>query len=98
MSGLFVAAGIQHRYGKRVALDDVGFTLDRGEMLALLGPSGAGKTTLFRALAGLQKPDAGTITLGGRDVFAFHGRARRRIGLVFQQFNLVGRLDRKSVV
>ena len=93
MSSLFIAAGIQHRFGARIALDDVGFTVSRGEMLALLGPSGAGKTTLFRALAGLQKPDAGTIMLDGRDVATLHGRARRRIGLVFQQFNLVGRLS-----
>jgi phosphonate transport system ATP-binding protein len=90
---LFVAAGVTHRYGARVALDDVGFTVERGAMLALLGPSGAGKTTLFRCLAGLQQPDAGHIHLDGREVASLHGRARRRIGLVFQQFHLVGRLS-----
>jgi len=90
---LFTALGVTHRYGARVALDDVGFTLARGQMLALLGPSGAGKTTLFRCLAGLQRPDAGQIALQGRDVAMLHGRERRRIGLVFQQFNLVARLS-----
>jgi len=93
MSKLFVAAGITHRYGARMALEDVGFTLGRGQMLALLGPSGAGKTTLFRCLAGLQQPDAGRIKLDGRDVASLRGRERRHIGLVFQQFNLVGRLS-----
>ena len=76
-----------------MALDDVGFTVGRGQMLALLGPSGAGKTTLFRCLAGLQAPDAGMVTLDGRDVASLRGRERRHIGLVFQQFNLVGRLS-----
>jgi phosphonate transport system ATP-binding protein len=90
---LFCATGVTHRYGARVALDNIGFTLGRGEMLALLGPSGAGKTTLFRCLAGLQQPDAGRIALDGRDVATLRGRERRRIGLVFQQFNLVGRLS-----
>ena len=82
MSALFVAQKVGQRYGARVALDDVSFTLQRGQMLALLGPSGAGKTTLFRCLAGLQRPDTGRIELDGADVGALHGRARRRIGLV----------------
>ncbi len=94
MSGhLFAAEGIAQRYGDRIALDDVGFTLAPGQMLALLGPSGAGKTTLFRCLAGLHRPDAGRVALDGRDVASLRGRERRRIGLVFQQFNLVGRLS-----
>jgi len=93
MSGRFSAAGITHRYGARVALDDVSFTVGRGQMLALLGPSGAGKTTLFRCLAGLQTPDAGHAALDGRAVASLRGRERRHIGLVFQQFNLVGRLS-----
>ncbi|WP_332879248.1 phosphonate ABC transporter ATP-binding protein [Massilia sp. S19_KUP03_FR1] len=94
MSGhLFVAEGVGQRYGARIALDNVGFTLAPGQMLALLGPSGAGKTTLFRCLAGLQQPDSGRVALDGRDVASLRGRERRRIGLVFQQFNLVGRLS-----
>jgi phosphonate transport system ATP-binding protein len=90
---LFRAEGVTLHYGTRAALDGVGFTLARGQMLALLGPSGAGKTTLFRCLAGLQRPDAGHVNLDGRDVASLQGRERRRIGLVFQQFNLVGRLS-----
>jgi phosphonate transport system ATP-binding protein len=93
MSDLFIAEGVGQRYGVRIALADVGFTLARGQMLALLGPSGAGKTTLFRCLAGLQQPSAGRIALDGRDVASLQGRERRRIGLVFQQFNLVNRLS-----
>ncbi len=92
-TALFTASGISQRYAGRAVLDDIGFVLRPGEMLALLGPSGAGKTTLFRCLAGLQAPDAGRARLDGTDVLALRGRERRRIGLVFQQFNLVGRLS-----
>jgi len=90
---IFHAAGVTRTYGTRRVLDDVGFALERGSMLALLGPSGAGKTTLFRCLAGLEAPDAGSVLLDGRAVGLLRGRERRRIGLVFQQFNLVGRLS-----
>ncbi|MDN4036531.1 phosphonate ABC transporter ATP-binding protein [Massilia sp. YIM B02443] len=93
MSSLFIAHKIGQHYGARLALEDVGFTLERGQMLALLGPSGAGKTTLFRCLAGLQSPDSGRIALDGVEVASLRGRERRRIGLVFQQFNLVPRLS-----
>lgn len=93
MTDLLVASGVARRYGGRTALDGVGFALQRGQMLALLGPSGAGKSTLFRCLAGLEPPDAGRIELEGRGVATLRGRERRRIGLVFQQFNLVGRLS-----
>jgi phosphonate transport system ATP-binding protein len=93
MNGLFTAEGIVRRYGERTVLDGVGFALGPGEMLALLGPSGAGKTTLFRCLAGLERPDAGRVSHDGLDVALLRGRERRRIGLVFQQFNLVGRLS-----
>ena len=93
MSSLFIAHKVGQHYGARLALEDVGFTLERGQMLALLGPSGAGKTTLFRCLAGLQSPDSGRIALDGVEVASLRGRERRRIGLVFQQFNLVPRLS-----
>jgi len=62
-------------------------------MLAVLGPSGAGKTTLLRCLAGLDRLDAGAALLDGADVALLRGRQRRRIAVVFQQFNLIGRLN-----
>ncbi|MDQ3802571.1 MAG: phosphonate ABC transporter ATP-binding protein [Acidobacteriota bacterium] len=72
-----------------------GFTLDvqPGERIALLGPSGAGKTTLFRLLNATLRPTSGTLQFDGSDVGAMSGRElrsmRRRIGTIYQQFYLV---------
>lgn len=66
------------------ALDDVSFDIKRGEFVTLIGPSGCGKTTLLRVLAGLDKPDSGTITIDGAPI---SGPSLRR-GLVFQDHRL----------
>ena len=86
------AHGLTKTYGGHVAIDDVSFHTRAGEFLAILGPSGAGKTTLFRCVTGLTTPDAGTVKLGELDITRFHRHERRRIAVVFQQFNLVSRL------
>jgi len=89
-----VVAGITKTFGgPRPAIEDVGFTVHEHEFVAVLGPSGAGKTTLFRCVTGLLAPDRGTVTIGGADLASLRGRARRRIAVVFQQFNLVSRLS-----
>ena len=78
------------------ALAHVSFSVEPGEFVAVLGPSGAGKTTLFRCLTGLTRPDAGAVLVRGRDICAIRGRelraARQDVALIFQQFNLVRRL------
>ena len=90
-------AGLTHSYGDRVVLDDVSFDLEPGTVVAIVGPSGAGKTTLFRCITQLVTPAAGRVELSGRDLTALKGpelrRARRDVGLVFQQYNLVRRLS-----
>ncbi len=75
-----------------VAIADINLSLLEHEFVAVLGPSGAGKTTLFRCIAGLLKPDRGTVRLDADDIAQSTGRDRRRIAFVFQQFNLVSRL------
>ena len=62
------AHGITHRFGKVDALTDVSLEVPEGALYALLGPNGAGKTTLLQILMGLRRPDAGRVTLMGRDV------------------------------
>ena len=61
-----------------MALDDVSFSVRPGEFVAVLGPSGAGKTTLFRCLTGLTRPDHGTVTIADRDIWRNAARAPAR--------------------
>jgi phosphonate transport system ATP-binding protein len=92
-AALFEVRAASKAFSGRPAISEVSFAVRRGEFVAVLGPSGAGKTTLFRCLAGLSALDHGSAHLGGVDVATLHGRARRRIAVVFQQFNLVNRLS-----
>jgi phosphonate transport system ATP-binding protein len=86
------AVGVTKAFNGHPAIDDVSFAVRQGEFVALLGPSGAGKTTLFRCLSGLLAPDRGTVHLGCDEIAVLRGRNRRRLAVVFQQFNLVNRL------
>ncbi|MCH7885681.1 MAG: ABC transporter ATP-binding protein [Planctomycetes bacterium] len=79
---------LTHRYGQRVAVDDVTFGVDRASLFALLGPNGGGKTTLFKVLTTLLRPSAGTARIAGADVLQEKDRVRRRIGIVFQDPSL----------
>jgi ABC-2 type transport system ATP-binding protein len=79
---------LTHRYGERVALDNVSFTVQRGELFGLLGPNGGGKTTLFRILSTLVKPQQGRVLMAGEPM------DRRRFGVVFQSPSL----DKKLTV
>ncbi|HEY8283620.1 MAG TPA: ABC transporter ATP-binding protein [Chloroflexota bacterium] len=79
------------RFGTTLAVSDVSFSLADGQLMALLGPSGSGKTTVLRMLAGLERPDAGTIAIHGNVVFdKRHDVAaeNRDIGMVFQDYAL----------
>lgn len=80
------------RFGDRAVLDDVSLTVGAGEIVAVLGPSGTGKSTLLRAVAGLQHVDSGRIRWDAHDItgLATH---RRRIGLVFQDEQLFPHFD-----
>ncbi|HWM81096.1 MAG TPA: phosphonate ABC transporter ATP-binding protein [Pseudolabrys sp.] len=84
---------ISKSFGDMIAVDDVSCSVSGREFVAVLGPSGSGKTTLFRCIAGLITPDSGSIHIDGDDIASLQGRRRRRIAVVFQQFNLVNRLS-----
>ncbi|TDD34599.1 ABC transporter ATP-binding protein [Actinomadura sp. KC06] len=90
--------GLGKRYGALAAVDDVSLSVREGEFLTLLGPSGCGKTTTLRCLAGLEKPDAGEITIGGDAVTSvpeqiFVPPEKRDMGMVFQSYALWPQMD-----
>jgi ABC-2 type transport system ATP-binding protein len=71
--------GLSKTFGGKVAVDDLTLTVRAGELFALLGPNGAGKTTTLRMVAGLLKPNNGSISVFGRDVLADPADAKRLI-------------------
>ena len=73
------------RFGDFTALDDVSVEIPSGSLTALLGPSGSGKSTLLRVIAGLERPDAGTVEIDGRDATTLPPQ-RRGVGFVFQHY------------
>ncbi len=83
-------------FGGKTVLRDLSFTLDRGEVKVVMGPSGSGKSSLLRCLNLLQKPTGGKIFLNGQEITAPGTdvcAVRRQIGFVFQQFGLFKHLD-----
>ena len=74
------AQGLSKRYGEIVAVDDVSFSVGRGEIVGFLGPNGAGKTTMMRMLTGFLPPTDGSARIAGYDIFDDALAARRSIG------------------
>lgn len=80
--------------GRLTVLQDISFSVDAGEFVALVGPSGSGKTTLLGLLAGLDRPESGTVWLDGTDLGALDEDARAavrgaKVGFVFQSYHLI---------
>lgn len=75
---------VAKRFGDNQVLNGVSLEIVKGEILALMGSSGGGKTTLLRCIAGLIKPDSGSVTIDGINVHEEPDRARMKLGLVFQ--------------
>lgn len=97
-----VVRGVSKTYGsgraKVSALSAIDLTVEPGTFTAIMGPSGSGKTTLLNCLLGLERPDSGTIHLGGQEISRLSETElavlrRSRIGVVFQAFNLIPALS-----
>jgi multiple sugar transport system ATP-binding protein len=84
--------GVSKRFGRNVAVDGIDLAIADGEFVVLLGPTGAGKTTTLRLIAGLERPEAGSVFIGGRDVTRAEPAARD-VTFVFQQYSLYPHLS-----
>ncbi|MHC4143983.1 MAG: ABC transporter ATP-binding protein [Planctomycetota bacterium] len=86
------------RYGPVRAVDDVSFTVAPGEAVALLGPNGSGKTTILRCVAGLLRPDTGTVQVGGMDIRRHYRKARLRFSYLPQVASFPASVTMKEVI
>ncbi len=87
--GKLVAEDLHKSFGEKVVLDGVSFAVADGESLAIVGPSGTGKSVLLKHLIGLIRPDSGRVIVGGEDLWGLSGlarnRLRRKFGMSFQE-------------
>ena len=81
-------SGVSKRYGNLTALDNVSFKVGRGEMFGLIGPDGSGKSSLYKILATLTSPDAGSATVCGLDTVKDYVQLRKVIGYMPERFSL----------
>ena len=84
--------GLRRAFGGLVAVNDLGFTVAKGEIMGLLGPNGSGKTTALNLMSGMLRPDAGSIRLIGQDIAGLASYRIARLGLA-RTFQLVRVLD-----
>lgn len=80
-------SGVSKSFGDDIALENLSMTVPDGSFVVLLGPTGAGKTTTLRMVSGLDKPDTGRVSIGGRDMEGMTP-AQRDVAMVFQQYSL----------
>ncbi len=92
MPPVISVANLRKTYGSLVAVDDVSFTVEEGEIFGLLGPNGAGKTTTMECVEGVRKPDAGTVRVLGHDPGARATDLQNRIGVQLQEAHLQKRI------
>lgn len=87
-----LAEGVRKRFGDVVAVDGVSLAIPRGEIFGLVGPDGAGKTTMMRLLAALFPPDEGILRVAGHDIVRDPESVRPRLGYLSQRFSMYGEL------
>jgi putative ABC transport system ATP-binding protein len=89
------------RFNQTKVLDNLSFSVDQGEFVGIMGPSGAGKTTLMNMLSSILRPSLGTITIDGQEITRLSENAlsdfrRKEVGFIFQDFNLLDTLTARD--
>ncbi len=92
------ANGLVRRFGDKTAVDGVDLAIMPGEFYGLLGPNGAGKTTTIRMIVGLLRPDEGRAGIGSTDTWVDPTAAKRKIGVLPEEFNLYERLTGEELL
>ena len=94
------------KYGKKdtevVALDNISFSVEKGEFVAIVGASGSGKSTLLHLIGGVDKPTSGKVFIDGTDIYSLNNDKlaifrRRQVGLIYQFYNLIPILNVKEI-
>jgi ABC-2 type transport system ATP-binding protein len=98
MSAVVIVKNLTKRYGQLVAVNDVSFSIEKGEVFGLLGPNGAGKTTTIEMIEGLRKPDSGSIEVCGIDAVKELGKIKEIIGVQLQTTTLYDKIRVKEVI
>ena len=93
MENVIETAGLTRRFGSVLAVNGIDFTVRRGEMFGVVGPDGAGKTTLIRLLCGILAPSAGRAMVLGHDIEKEPDKVKRGIGYLSQRFSLYADLS-----
>jgi ABC-2 type transport system ATP-binding protein len=93
LTSIIQTSNLTRRFGAVTAVDGLSLTMERGEIFGLVGPDGAGKTTILRMLAAIMDPSEGCATVAGFDTAKQAESIKRRIGYMAQQFNLYGDLS-----
>ncbi len=97
-SAVIHVAHVHKTYGRTVAVDDVSFDVEAGEIFGLIGPNGAGKTTTMECVEGLRVPDRGTISVLGLDPARQAAALQQRIGVQLQEAQLQKRIEVREAV
>jgi branched-chain amino acid transport system ATP-binding protein len=95
MAALIEIANLTRRFGGVVAVNGMSLSVNAGELVSVIGPNGAGKTTLFNLVTGLDRPDGGTVMLGGRDITGLPAEQLAQLGFArtFQHGRVFGNLS-----
>ncbi|HEY9787468.1 MAG TPA: ABC transporter ATP-binding protein, partial [Candidatus Obscuribacterales bacterium] len=88
MPPAIVLEKLTKKFGQQIAVNELSFSVERGEIFGFLGPNGSGKTTTIKMLCGLLKPTSGTATVNGFDIIKEPEQVRHSIGYMSQQFSL----------